>query len=138
AHVARDLAAQRLDLVGELLVVLAIDEREQRIADFEAQFVHLERGADRLLGGRGSLLFGLAQGFGVSRRLLALLDQIIGERARTTAERKEGQHRKAWQQRHGGGHDGGHAERLRIAGELVEKRFISRAFNTSLRDEKAG
>ena len=61
AHVACHLAAQRFDLVGELLMLFAVDEREQHVADFEAQLVHLERGADRLFGG------GHGGGFGDNR-----------------------------------------------------------------------
>ena len=76
AHFDRQRPAQRLDLLGQTVgAVGRIDQRQQRIAEFDLEIVHLERGRDRLLGGRrlgGLHLFGL----GGDRLLGAAVDQV--------------------------------------------------------------
>ena len=60
AHLLRQLAAQRLDLVGDALALDVVDQRQQRIAQFDAQLVERQRVGDGLfggLGGRGGLGF---------------------------------------------------------------------------------
>src|SRR5437588_823163 len=53
-------------------------------------------------------------------------------------EQQEGQHRKTGQERHHA-HDGGrHAERLGIAGELLQQRLVDAAADARLGDEQAG
>ena len=60
AHLLRQLAAQRLDLVGDAMALHVVDQRQQAIAQFDAQQIQRQRGGDRLFLGRG---VGLALGF---------------------------------------------------------------------------
>ena len=49
AHLDRERAAQRLDLLGEAVgAVGAVHQRQQRIAELDLEIVDLERGRDRL------------------------------------------------------------------------------------------
>ena len=48
----RQLAAQRLDLVGDAVALHVVDERQEAIAEFDAQQIERQRGGDRLFLGR--------------------------------------------------------------------------------------
>ncbi len=51
SHFDRQRAAQRLDLFGEaILAVGAVDQRQQRVAQFDLEIVDLQRRRDRLIG----------------------------------------------------------------------------------------
>ena len=51
AHLGRERAAQRLDLLGQPVgAVRRVDQRQQRIAELDLEVVDLERRRDRLLG----------------------------------------------------------------------------------------
>ena len=63
AHFLRQLAAQRLDLVGDAMALHVVDQRQQAIAQFDAQQVQRQRGGDRFFLGR-------AVGLGRLRRRL--------------------------------------------------------------------
>ena len=57
AHLDRERAAQRLDLLGQAVgAVGRVDQRQQRVAEFDLEIVDLQRGRDRLFrrgaGGR--------------------------------------------------------------------------------------
>ena len=137
-HVACDLAPQGLDLVGELLVILAVDQRQQCIADFQAQFVHPQGSADWLLSHGNGRGFPFLRVDDVVGRLLSRFLQIEGKAARAAREQQEGNGREARQQGHGSHHEGRHAQRLRVARKLIEQRLVGRAFNTGFRHEQAG
>ena len=119
AHLDRERAAQRLDLLGQAVgAIWRVDQRQQRIAELDLEVVDLERGRDRFVRG-----LGLGGGFGFLRlggggHLRALVDDV-GERAGAAAERQERHHRNAGQKRHHQHHRARHAERLGIAGELL-------------------
>ena len=74
-------------------------------------------------------------GFGRGGQLAALVEDE-GERRRAAAERDERQHRNARQQRHHQHHRARHAERLRIAGELLEQRLVGGAGDAGLRTSR--
>ena len=119
AHLDRERASQRLDLFGQAVcAVRAVDQRQQRVAEFDLEVVDLERGGDRLLrrgaGGSGCE-FG-RRGFGRFRRPgdAVVVARLPGQRSGAAAERQEGQHRNARQQRQHQHHAGRHAERLRV------------------------
>ncbi len=51
AHLDRERAAQRLDLLGQTVAAAwRVDQRQQRVAEFDLEVVDLERRRDRLLG----------------------------------------------------------------------------------------
>jgi len=137
AHLHRQRPAQRLDLLGEPVAAVGrIDQRQQRIAELDLEIVHPQRGSDRLVGG-----FGLGFGFrfllfGRDGQLVALVDDE-GERAGAAAEHQERQHRNAGQQRHHQHHRARHAERLGIAGQLLEQRLVGGAGNAGFRHQQA-
>lgn len=54
AHVFGELAAQAFDLVGEFVAAFALNQREQAVAELEADDIHRQRLADRLFGGTGA------------------------------------------------------------------------------------
>ena len=64
AHLLRELAAQRLDLVGEAVALHVVDQRQQAVAEFDAQQIERQRGGDR---------FFLRRGFGCALFLRATL-----------------------------------------------------------------
>ena len=137
AHFDRQRSAQRLDLLGQAVgAVGCVDQRQQRIAEFDLEIVHLERGGDRLLGRGGLGGIGLFRLSG-DRLLGAAVDQI-SQRRRAAAEREERHHRNAGQQRHDQ-HDGPrHAERLGITGELAKQRLVGGAGDARLGNQEAG
>ena len=59
------------------------------------------------------------------------------QRRRAAAERQERKHRNARQQRQHQHHAGRHAERLRIAGELLHQRLVGGAADAGLGDQQA-
>ena len=142
AHFDRERTAQRLDLLGQAVgAVGAVDQRQQRIAEFDLEIVDLERGGDRLFrrgaGGRsGDVRRGQGCGF---RRLggAVVLARLPGQRRGAAAERQERDHRNARQQRQHQHHAGRHAERLRIAGELLDQRLVGGTGDAGLGDQQA-
>ena len=72
-----------------------------------------------------------------SAELLALVDRE-GERARPAAEQQERQHRDAGQDRHHQHYRRRHAERLRVARELLHQRLVGGARDAGLGDQEAG
>ena len=74
----------------------------------------------------------------LGRGALGALVDDEGERAGAAAERQERQHRNAGQQRHHQHHRARHAERLGIAGELLEQRLVGGAGDAGLGDQQAG
>lgn len=144
AHLDRERAAQRLDLLGEAVgAVGAIDERQQGIAELDLEVVDLQRGGDRLLGcggARGSGLPGSGRGLGgflgLDARALVVAG-VPGERAGTGAECEERNGRNARQRRQHQHDRRGHRERLRIAGKLLHQRLVGGAGDAGLGDEQA-
>ncbi len=135
AELGRERAPQRLDLLGEPVgAVGRVDQRQERIAELDLEVIDLERGADRLLGRRR--LGGLRLGIGRRLLLVALVDRV-GERDRAAAERQERQHGNAGQERHHHHHRAGHAERQRIARELLHQRLVGGSGDAGLGDEEA-
>ena len=61
----------------------------------------------------------------------------IGERAGAAAEQHERQRRNPRQERHDEHHRAGHAERLRVTGELLQQRLVGRTGHAGLGDEQA-
>ena len=99
AHLGRQRAAQRLDLLGQAVgAVGRVDQRQQRIAELDLEVVHLQRGGDRLFGGRRFGGFDLFR-LGGDRLLGAAVDDKASA-AGAAAEREERDHRHAGQQRH--------------------------------------
>ena len=138
AHLLRQLAAQRLDLVGDALALDVVDQRQQPVAQFDAQQVERQRGGDRFfarLGGdRGLGFFGDDCGGGV-----VLL--LVGEPGGAADQGGQGHEHHGRHARQDGddGHDGGHhAERLRIEGELADQRLVGGAFDAGLGHHQAG
>ena len=136
AHLDRERAPQRLDLLGEAVgAVGRIDQRQQRVAELDLEIVDLERRRDRLVGRRAFLGLDL---FRLDRqRELLLLVHDVGERARAAAEQQERQHRNAGQQRHDHHHRARHAERLGIVRQLPQHRLVGGAADAGLGDEQA-
>ena len=63
AHLDRERAAQRLDLLGQPVAAVGrIDQRQQRVAELDLEVVDLERGRNRLFRG-----LGLGVGFRLAR-----------------------------------------------------------------------
>ena len=79
------------------------------------------------------------RGCGRFRRLggAVAVARLPGQRRGAAAERQEREHRNARQQRQHQHHAGRHAERLRIAGELLHQRLVGRAGDAGLRDQQA-
>ena len=136
AHFGRERAAQRLDLLGEPFSGGGIDQRQQRIAELDFQVVHLQRRRHRLFRRRRLFGVGLLR-LGRDRPLAAAIDHV-SEARRAAAEREKRDHRYARQQRHHQHHRGRHAERLRIAGKLLEQRLVGGAGDAGLGDQQAG
>ena len=84
AHLLRQLAAQRLDLVGDALALDVVDQRQQPVAQFDAQQVERQRIGDRLLGRLGRRR-GL--GFVGLERIFGLGLARIGDPGRAADER---------------------------------------------------
>ena len=82
AHLLRQLAAQRLDLVGDAMALHIVDQRQQAVAQFDAQQIERQRGGDRFFLGRGIGLGSWLPAACVSaaRGVLALVG-VPGERA---------------------------------------------------------
>ena len=75
AHLDRERAPQRLDLLGQPVgAVGRIDQRQQRVAQLDLEIVDLERGRDRLLGRRGLGDVGLGLVSAATCLLLPLVD----------------------------------------------------------------
>ena len=66
------------------------------------------------------------------------LARVECQRRRAAAEQQEGNHRDARQHRQHQHHAGRHAERLRIAGELLHQRLVGGAADAGLGDQQAG
>jgi hypothetical protein len=141
AHLDRKRLAQCLDLLGEaVLPVGAVDQRQQRVAELDLEIVDLQRRRDRLFRGRRSCGSGCGRScrLGILDRLGALeLAGLPGHRGRTAAERQKRNGRNPRQQRQHAHHGRRHAERLRIAGELLDQRLVGRAGNAGLRHQEA-
>ena len=76
AHLDRERAAQRLDLLGQAVgAVGRVDQRQQRIAELDLEIVHLQRRRHRLFRGRRLGAFGFFR-LGGDRLLVAAVDQI--------------------------------------------------------------
>ena len=139
AHFAGQLAAQRLDLLGQAVVVApAGNQRQQAIAKLDPQFVHLQGGRDRLFlrlgrqGGKG----GLGGGLGCLGAVAAIGEE--GEGAGAAGQRQERNHGNSRQQRHHHHDERRHAERLGVAGELAEQGAVGGAVDTGLGHQEAG
>ena len=142
AHFDRERPAQRLDLLGQAVgAVGAVDQRQQRVAELDLEVVDLERGGDRLFrrGSRGGCreLGGRQFGGGLGPGAAVVVARLPGQRGGAAAERQERQHRNARQQRQHQHHAGRHAQRLRIAGELLHQRLVGGAGDAGLRHQEA-
>ena len=141
-HFDRERTAQRLDLFGQAVgAVGAVDQRQQRIAELDLEIVDLERVGDRLFrrrtgGRRGDVGRGQFGGFGRPGDAVAVA-RLPGQRRGAAAERQERQHRNARQQRQHQHHAGRHAERLRIAGQLLHQRLVGGTGDAGLGDQQA-
>ena len=95
AHLDRERAAQRLDLLGQAVVaVRRIDQRQQRVSQFDLEIVDLERGRNRLFRRRAGGGRRLGRGL-VDDDLIAgaFVDQV-GE---CTRRRRRGTGTAAWE-----------------------------------------
>ena len=74
AHLDRERAAQRLDLLGQAVgAVGRVDQRQQRIAELDLEIVHFQRRRHRLFGGRRLGGIGFLR-LGGDRPLVAAVD----------------------------------------------------------------
>ena len=138
AHIARQLAAQPLDLVGEPLSRLAVDKAEQRIPKFQTDQVDGQRAADRFLGQRRRICGG--GGSGAAGVEPFALQPRHGEsaEARDAAQHGEGQERHARHDRQRQQHAGGQTEGAGIAAKLREQSLVGRTRSARLRHQKTG
>ena len=137
AHFPGELAPERLDLFGQLVLsVLSVDERQKGVADLDLEFVHRQGGRDRLFGRLR------VRGLGPGDHLVGGLPGLRagggeGEIARAACQREERDHWDARQQRHHAHHGRRHAERLGVPGKLAGERLVGRLVLAGLRDEQA-
>ncbi len=138
AHLACELAPERLDLVGQAEAAVVIDERQEAIAEFKPELVKREGRADRLFR-RHSLMLGFLGGdnFGSCFFLPLVADGVchISERTAKKRERNEGD---AGHQAHAEEQRGGYAKRTRITAELAEQRLIGTARNARFGHKHTG
>ena len=96
AHLLRELAAQRLDLVGDAMALHVVDERQQAVAEFDAQQIERQRGRDRLfLRRRIGLRFRFLLATRSAAASVFLLVGKPGERADAGGKAREHQGRHA-------------------------------------------
>src|SRR5579883_570045 len=134
-HLARELATERLDLIGEAMAARVVDERDEAVAELDADVIELESRRDRLLGGTRRLA-GLLLALPL-RLLRAAADEQPGGATGGAREEKERHHRHAGQERQAAGEEGAHAEGLGVAAELAEELLVRRAHGAGLGDDEA-
>ena len=114
-----------------------VDQRQQAVAQFDAQQVERQRGGDRFfLGavvGLGFFFFDADLGF---LGVLALVG-APGQRADAGGKSGEGEGRHAGQHGDDAHHGRGHAQRLGIEGQLAHQRAVGGAFDAGLGDHQA-
>jgi hypothetical protein len=119
AHILGQLAAQTLDLVGELVRSFALHQRQQAITQFEADRIHRQRFGYRFFGDGGLGLFLLD--FDQLDRcfFLTSADEPAGPRG----QRAQCEERQGWnggQQAECEHRGGTHIQRFWVAAELLE------------------
>src|SRR5690606_5347997 len=95
AHLAGDLATQRLDLVGQAITFGVIDERQQAIAKLETKIIDGKHGRDWLFRWQRRLLAFEFQLFFLTRLDFLLAVKDISGVADPNCEKEEREHRHA-------------------------------------------